>query len=82
MGKTKKAEQLSYEQTWRLFDHAKGKLEQPELKIDEIKVVLGCAVDMAKFAKKEGDIERQADAVEVQMRAKRRIGQMVFGSVD
>ena len=84
MGKTKKkkAEPLSYRETWHLFDHAKGRLEQPELKIDEVKVILDCAVDMAKLAKKENDTKTQADAVEVQLRAKRRIGQMVFGSVD
>jgi hypothetical protein len=37
---------------------------------------------MAKLAKKEGDTEMQVAAVRVQLRAKRRIGQMVFGSVD
>jgi hypothetical protein len=37
---------------------------------------------MAKLAKGEIDIETQADAVRVQLQAKRRIGQMVFGSVD
>jgi hypothetical protein len=84
MGRTKKKDEaMSYEQTWRVFDHAKGRLEQPEeLKINEVKVILDCAVDMAKFAKKENDIERQADAVEVQLRAKRLIGQMAFGTVD
>jgi hypothetical protein len=85
MGRTKKkakAEPLTYEQTWRVFDHARGRLEQPELPIKEVKVILGCAGEMARFAKKEGDRKTQADAVEVQLEAKRRIGQMVFGTVD
>jgi hypothetical protein len=37
---------------------------------------------MAKFAKKEDDRKTQADAVEVRLRAKRRLGQMVFGSAE
>jgi hypothetical protein len=84
MGKTKKkkAEPLSYRETWDLFNVAKGRLEQPEPQISDLKEILDCAVDMAKFAKKENDTKTQADAVEVQLRAKRRIGQMAFGSVD
>ena len=82
MGKTKKKAKLSYGETWRRFDIAKGNLEQPNPNIDDLKVTLDRAVDMARFAKKENDRKTQADAVRVQMRAKRRIGQMVFGSVD
>jgi hypothetical protein len=87
MGKTKKAkansdDELSYETVRELFERASERLEHAELSIAEIKAILDRAGQMVKRAKGERDKELQADAVEVQLRAKRRIGQMVFGSAD
>ena len=83
MGKTKKAKAMSVAEQWHIFEFSKERLEQhPELPIKEVKVIWGCASEMAKLAKKEGDTEMQVAAVRVQLRAKRRIGQMVFGTVD
>jgi hypothetical protein len=87
MGKTKKKkanddEFLSYETLMELFEAAREKLNQAELTIVEVKAILDRAIQMEKRAEDEIEIETQADAVEVQLRAKRRIGQMVFGSVD
>jgi hypothetical protein len=83
MGRTKKAKAQSVGEQWHLFKFAKERLEQhPELPITEVKVILDCASKMARLAKKEDDTEMQVDAVRVQLRAKRRIGQMAFGTVD
>jgi hypothetical protein len=82
MGKTKKAK-LSYSEEYNVFKFAKERLEQePELPIKEVKLIRDCGSKMARLAKKEGDTDLQVEAVRVQLRAKRRIGQMVFGSVD
>ena len=82
MGRTKKAEALSYYETCELFEAAKEKLEQAELTIGEVKAILDRAGQTVKRAKDKKDRTLQAEAVRVQLRAKRRIGQMVFGSVD
>ena len=89
MAKTKKKAkangdepEMSFEQTKELFERASKQLEQVEQTIIQLKAILDRGVQMAKLAKDKGDRELQADAVEVQLRAKRRIGQMVFGSVD
>lgn len=57
------------------------RIEQME-KVEEVKAILDSATRMAKDAKKVKDKELYADMVKVQMRAKRRLGQMVFGGAE
>ena len=69
-------------QARELFEAASERLKQVELTIAEVKAILDRAGQTVKRAKDKKDNALQAEAVRVQLRAKRRMGQMVFGSVD
>ena len=60
-------------------DAVKQLEQQAEITIRRLKEIRGIANKVLKYAKKQADKELHADAKGMQMRATRRMGQMLFG---